>query len=94
MTSDLPMETVTWLVEAGIPVLIARQAAQQAVEHGADGPAVRQKALEVAMSLLPNPEPDTQAKPSTRHKKDGGSKQIILLKKIADEGRRFRDRTL
>ena len=28
-TTDLPMETVTWLVEAGIPALIAEQAAHR-----------------------------------------------------------------
>jgi len=86
-TTDLPMETVTWLVEAGIPVLIATQAARQAVEHGADSPTVRQRALDVAMSLLPNYESVSPAKTSTRRKPGGNSKPVILLKKIADEGR-------
>jgi hypothetical protein len=85
--TDLPMETVTWLVDAGIPALIAGQAAQQAAEHGADGPVVRQKALEIAMSLLPNHEPAAPVKTNARRRKSDDSKQVILLKKIADEGR-------
>jgi hypothetical protein len=87
-TPDLPMETVTWLVEAGIPALIAEKAARQAVEQGADGPVVRRKALEIAMSLLQNHEPVASVKTKARRRKNDGSKQVILLKKIADEGRR------
>jgi hypothetical protein len=86
-TTDLPMETVTWLIEAGIPASLATQAARQAVEHGADSPTVRQRALDVAMSLLPNYESVSPAKTSTRRKPGGNSKPVILLKKIADEGR-------
>jgi hypothetical protein len=69
-TTDLPMETVTWLVEAGIPVLIAEKAARQAVEQGADGPVVRRKALEIAMSLLQNHEPVASVKAGNLAQKD------------------------
>ena len=58
------------------------------MEQGADGPAVRRKALEIAMSLLQNHEPVASVKTNARRRKNDGSKQVILLKKIADEGRR------
>jgi hypothetical protein len=87
-TADLPMETVTWLVDAGIPAAIAGQAARQAMEQGADGPVTRQKALEIAISLLQDYEPTVPAKAGARRRKNGDPKRVILLKKIADDGRR------
>jgi hypothetical protein len=84
---SLPSDTVTWLIDAGIPASIAQQAAQVAMEHGTDGPAVRQKALEVALSLLPPPESAPPVKPRSRRKVGDGAK-VILLQKITEEGRR------
>ncbi|HUW65273.1 MAG TPA: ATP-binding protein [Spirochaetia bacterium] len=83
--ASLPSDTVTWLIDAGIPAAIAQQAAQEAVENSADGPAVRQKALEVALSLLPGQEAAPPAKPRSRRKVESGPK-VILLQKITDEG--------
>ena len=83
--ADLPSETATWLIDAGIPALIAKQAAQQVMEDGVDGPAVRQRALALAMSLLPDPESVSPVKSGSRRKLKDGSK-VILLQKIADDG--------